>query len=243
MKQAADVGARLVHFTEGAICFPSKRIMSALGTGEIGPSDWTKAQWTVLSDELARIAELSRQLKIWTVIPSVHRLPDPGRPHNSMFVVSDQGKIAARYDERMLSTTKFTWMYTPGTQTVTFEVDGYRFGLLLGLDVLFPELFTEYDQLGIDAVLVSYATTGSGNETVPIQVRGYAAANTCWIGLAVPANPASNVVSGVIDPYGDWAAEGPRDGTPAIAVTDLQRVVVSQIGREFRHRTRTRVRG
>jgi hypothetical protein len=31
MKDAADAGARLVHFTEGAICFPSKFVMSELG--------------------------------------------------------------------------------------------------------------------------------------------------------------------------------------------------------------------
>jgi len=41
MKQAADTGARLVHFTEGAICFPSKRVMSEIGPDEIGPSDWS----------------------------------------------------------------------------------------------------------------------------------------------------------------------------------------------------------
>ena len=72
MKQAADAGARLVHFTEGAICFPSKRVMSELGPDEIGPSDWRKAQWTVLKEELDRIAALSGELEVWTVIPSVN---------------------------------------------------------------------------------------------------------------------------------------------------------------------------
>jgi predicted amidohydrolase len=112
MKQAADAGARLVHFPEGAICSADKRIMSSLGTGEIGPSDWAKAQWSVLDEELDRIAAFSGELGIWTVIPSVHRLAAPSRPHNSIYIVSDQGKIVVRYDERMLSTTKITWMYT-----------------------------------------------------------------------------------------------------------------------------------
>jgi predicted amidohydrolase len=30
MRQAAEAGARLVHFTEGALCFPSKHVMSDL---------------------------------------------------------------------------------------------------------------------------------------------------------------------------------------------------------------------
>jgi predicted amidohydrolase len=242
MKQAADAGARLVHFTEGALCFPSKHVMSELGPDEVGPSDWSKAEWAVLQAELDQIAALSRELGIWTVIPSVHQLSAPTRPHNSMYVVSDQGKVVGRYDERMLSTTKITWMYTPGKEPVTFEVDGYRFGLALGLDVLFPELFTEYDRLDVDGVLVSYSTSGSsGNEVVPTHARGSAAMNTYWISLAVPANPAAGVASGVIDAHGTVVVEGPSDASPGIAVTDLQQVDVTTIGRDFRRRTRERI--
>lgn len=240
MQQAAKAGARLVHFTEGALCFPSKRVMSELGPDELGPSDWSKAEWTVLQEELDSISALSGDLGIWTVIPSVHRLPAPTRPHNSMYVVSDQGTVVARYDERMLSTTKLTWMYTPGTKPVTFEVDGYRFGLALGLDVLFPEVFTEYDGLDVHAVLVSYSTNGSsGNEVVPTHARGYAVMNTCWVSLAVPANPAAGVMSGVIDPQGSCVAEA--DSGPGIAVTELHSNDATQVGREFRRRTRERV--
>ena len=242
MQQAADAGARLVHFTEGAICFPSKRVMSELGPDEVGPSDWSKAEWSVLQEELDRIVALSRELGIWTVIPSVHQLPAPKRPHNSMYVVSDQGKVVTRYDERALSTTKITWMYTPGREPVTFEVDGYRVGLALGLDVLFPELFTAYDRLGVDAVLVSYASTGvSQNEHIGVQTRGMAATNTYWISLAVPADPGAGLESGVSDPSGKWAIQGPADSTPGIAVTDLNRAEVSLIGREFRSSTRERI--
>lgn len=240
MQQAAKAGARLVHFTEGALCFPSKRVMSELGPDELGPSDWSKAEWTVLQEELDSISALSGDLGIWTVIPSVHPLPAPTRPHNSMYVVSDQGTVVARYDERMLSTTKLTWMYTPGTKPVTFEVDGYRFGLALGLDVLFPEVFTEYDGLDVHAVLVSYSTNGSsGNEVVPTHARGYAVMNTCWVSLAVPANPAAGVMSGVIDPQGSCVAEA--DSGPGIAVTELHSNDATPVGREFRRRTRERV--
>jgi predicted amidohydrolase len=240
MQQAADAGARLVHFTEGAICFPSKRVMSELGPDEIGPSDWSKAEWAVLQDELDRIAALSRQLGIWTVIPSVHQLP-ADRPHNSMYVVSDQGKVVTRYDERTLSTTKITWMYTPGKEPVTFEVDGYRFGLALGLDVLFPELFTEYDRLDVDGVLVSYCSHIPQNEHIGVQARGTAVNNTYWISLAAAANPEGGLESGVIDPRGNLVAEGPADHTPGIAVTDLHHADVTTIGREFRSRTRERI--
>jgi predicted amidohydrolase len=240
MKDAARAGARLVHFTEGAICFPDKRVMSSLGPADIGASDWSKAHWSVLQEELDRVAALSGELGIWTVIPSVHQQPGTDRPFNSAYVVSDRGAIVARYDERMLSTTKASWMYAAGTQPVTFDVDGYRVGIALGLDVLFPELFRQYDELGVDVVLVSYASTDAANETVPIHVRGHAVANTFWIGLAAPAHPASNVVSGLIDPHGIAVAECPACSGSTIAVTDIRPIEISQIGRVFRSRTRAR---
>ncbi|HZX01706.1 carbon-nitrogen hydrolase family protein [Kribbella sp.] len=241
MREAAKAGARMVHFTEGAICFPSKRVMSSLGPDEIGPSDWTKADWTALQGELDRITALARELGIWTVIPSVHQVPD-ARPHNSMYVVSDQGKVVARYDERMLSTTKVTWMYSAGREPVTFEVDGVRFGLALGLDVLFPELFTEYDRLGADGVLVSYASAIGRNDNIAVQVRGAAANNTCWVSLAATANnPEGGLSSGVAGPRGQWLTQCAEDGTPSVAIAELHTDEITAVGRDFRSRTRERI--
>ncbi|WP_427886894.1 carbon-nitrogen hydrolase family protein [Kribbella sp. GL6] len=241
IRQAAAAGARLVHFTEGALCFPSKRVMSSLGPDEVGPSDWTKAEWAVLQSELDQLTVLAGELGIWVVVPSIHQQPE-GRPYNSMYVVSDQGKVVARYDERTLSTTKVTWMYAAGKQPVTFDVDGFRFGLALGLDVLFPELFVEYDQLGADGVLVSYATHRvSHHEHVAVQARGCAVNNTSWISFAVPANPESGLAAGVVDPRGEWATQVPADGLPALAIADLHHVEATQVGRDFRRRTRERI--
>ncbi|MEV6266148.1 carbon-nitrogen hydrolase family protein [Kribbella sp. NPDC051936] len=240
MREAARSGARLVHFPEGAICFPSKVIMSELGPDEVGPSDWTKADWAALQGELDQIVALARELGIWTVIPSVHQVPD-ARPHNSMYVVSDQGKLVTRYDERMLSTTKVTWMYSAGKEPVTFEVDGVRFGLALGLDVLFPELFTEYDRLGTDVVLVSYANNEGVNAHIGVQVRGAAANNTCWVSLAATANPDTDLTSGVAGPRGQWLTQCAEDGTPSVAIAELHTDEFTAVGRDFRRRTRDRV--
>jgi predicted amidohydrolase len=240
LREAAAAGARLVHFGEGAICFPSKRVMSELGPDEIGPSDWTKADWPALQNELDQVAALSRELGIWTVIPSVHQVPD-ARPHNSVYVVSDQGKVVTRYDERALSTTKVTWMYSAGTDPVTFEVDGVRFGLALGLDVLFPELFTEYDRLGVSVVLASYASPAGRNDHIGVQVRGAAANNTCWVSLAATASPDTGLPSGVSDPRGQWLTRCATDGTPSVAVAELRSEELITIGREFRRRTRQRI--
>ncbi|WP_206685811.1 carbon-nitrogen hydrolase family protein [Kribbella qitaiheensis] len=196
----------------------------------------------MLQSELDQIIALSGELGIWTVLPSVHQVPE-ARPYNSLYVVSDQGKIVARYDERTLSTTKITYMYTPGTKPVTIEVDGYRFGLALGMDVHFPELYTEYDRLEVDGVLISYSTNGTpGNDRAATEARGHAAANNYWVSLAVAANPDSNIDSGVINELGEWVAECPSDSRPAIAVADLHpENELAPSARDWRHQARSRI--
>jgi predicted amidohydrolase len=160
MRQASRAGARIIHFPEGATCSPHKRIMSGTGPAEVGPADWDRADWQVLRQELTATARLAGELRLWTVLGAVHPLTPPHRPHNSMYVISDSGELVTRYDERLLSATKLSFMYTPGTRPVTFEVDGLRLGCALGIEVHFPEVFTEYERLDVDGVL--FSTTGPG---------------------------------------------------------------------------------
>ena len=242
MRQAHDAGARIVHYTEGATCFPSKYLMSVDGPDQVGDSDWSRFQWEVLREELTTVAELARELKLWTVFGSVHQLTPPTRPHNSLYVISDQGRVATRYDERTLSNTKITYMYTPGSAPVTFEIDGFRFGCALGMDVHFPELFAEYERLDVDCVLVSHNTAGTEpNVATPTEARGHAATNTCWISYAVIANHSPAVPSGVINPYGEWAAQCVADGSSSIAVLEMERTAdhpFSPLARTYRNKTR-----
>ncbi|NUR03866.1 MAG: carbon-nitrogen hydrolase family protein [Streptomyces sp.] len=220
MREASAQQARIVHFPEGAICFPSKLVMSVNGPDAVGPADWNRCQWPVLRSELAAIAELARELRLWTVIPSVHRLTGPNRPHNSLYVISDHGEIVTRYDERLLSKTKVSYMYSPGISPVTFEVDGVRFGCLLGMEIHYPELFAEYEKLDVDCVLLSTSGT-PGNTTAQAQVQGHAAFNSYWVSLSGPAQDSVTAPTGIVAPNGDWLARCPADGSPSIAVVNL----------------------
>lgn len=157
MREAHEAGARIVHFSEGTICWPHKLVMSVDGPDKLGPADWSRVEWDVLRAELAETAALAGKLKLWTVVGSVHQLTPPNRPYNSMYVISDKGTVETRYDERTLSYTKITYMYSPGSEPITFEVDGLRFGCALGMDVHFPELFIQYERLGVHCVLLSTA--------------------------------------------------------------------------------------
>ncbi|WP_326633124.1 MULTISPECIES: carbon-nitrogen hydrolase family protein [unclassified Streptomyces] len=221
MQEAHRAGARVAHFTEGATCSPHKRVMSVDGPDRVGPADWNRFEWGVLQQELIATAALARELRLWTVLGSVHRLTPPHRPHNSLYVISDRGDVATRYDERMLSNTKISYMYSPGRVPVTFEVDGVRFGCSLGMETHFPEIFSEYERLDVDCVL--FSTTGGAPDdgTFATETQAHASTNRYWTSLSVPAQHSPISPAAVIAPDGRWAARCPQDGTPAVAVTDI----------------------
>jgi predicted amidohydrolase len=226
MREAHKAGARILHFPEGTICSPAKLIMSINGPQEVGPSDWSRVEWTVLREELDATRTLARELGLWTIIGSVHRLSQPHRPHNSLYVISDRGELVTRYDERMLSNTKISFMYTPGKIPVTFEVDGICFGCTLGMEMHYPEIFMEYGQLNVDCVL--FSTTGEtsidvyGNSRAfAVEAQGHATSNTYWVSFSAHAPRSLTTPSGIVAPDGQWAAQCSVDGKPSIAVMDI----------------------
>jgi predicted amidohydrolase len=221
MREAHKAGARLIHFPEGATCSPNKRIMSETGPKEIGPSDWSRFEWAVLREELDATSDLARKLRLWTVFGSVHRLTPPHRPHNSLYVVSDHGELVTRYDERLLSNTKISFMYSPGKIPVTFAVDGIRFGCALGMEVHYAEIFIEYERFDVDCVL--FSTTGEIPRNAPAfaaEALGHAASNSYWVSFSAHAPLSVVAPSGIAALDGQWAAKSVAGG-PAIAVADI----------------------
>jgi predicted amidohydrolase len=223
MRNAHAAGARLLHLPEGALTCPDKKLMSSTGPAAIGPADWDRADWTTLTEELRAITALAGELRLWTVLGSLHPLTPPRRPHLSLYVISDEGAIATRYDERMLSSTKVSHMYTPGSAPVTFTVDGVRFGCALGMEAAYPEVFLEYERLDVDCVLFSTHGPGTSANNGPfaLQSQALAAATSYWVSYAGTAQDAANAPSGVITPNGDWLTRCPPEPVTAIATADL----------------------
>jgi predicted amidohydrolase len=223
MRRARQDGARIIHFPEGATCSPHKRIMSVTGPAVAGPADWSRADWEVLRRELAAIARLAGELRLWTVLGSVHPLTPPHRPHNSMYVISDRGELVTRYDERLLSNTKLSFMYAPGSGPVTFEADGLRFGCAMGIEVHFPEVWAEYEHLDVDGVLFSTGPgqTPDGTAAFATEARAHAATNGLWVSFAMSAQHSPAAPAGIIAPDGCWAARCPADGHPTLAIADI----------------------
>jgi predicted amidohydrolase len=226
MGEARSAGVRLLHLCEGALCAPAKNVISR-NPIEVAATDWDRCAWTILKDEITEIARLAAELKLWVVLGSVHRLTGGQRPHNSLFVISDRGHIVTRYDERMLSNTKLTYMYTPGSAPIAFDVDGVRFGCALGMEAVFPEIFLEYERLDVDCVLFSTHGAGgpggtdSNSGPFALQSQAHAAANSYWVSYAGLTQDAPNGPAGIVSPTGDWVARCGRDQSSALVVADV----------------------
>lgn len=208
MRAAADKGARLVHFPEG--------MLSGYAVEQI--EDWAHVDWAAVRAELEGVAALASELSLWVVLGSAHPLTPPNRPHNSMYVITDAGTLLDRYDKRICSHTEITRFFTPGFDPVVFEVDGFRFGCAICIEVNFPELFTEYERLGVDCLLFSAYPVDSVFET---KARAYAAINNYWVSLSVPAQTAELFPSALIGPDGRTLVRATT--TPGLVVGELDR--------------------
>jgi predicted amidohydrolase len=189
MRQAAAAGARLLHCPEAALS----------GYAKAQIAHWDAVDWGTVQAELEALARLAARLGIWVVLGCNHRLGPPQHPSNSLYVISDRGEVAARYDKRICSHTELSGWYTPGTDPLVFEVDGIRFGCALCIEVCFPEIFAEYERLGVHCVLLS---AYSEDPIHGVMARAHAATNSYWLSLATPAACSAWLPSAQIGPDG-----------------------------------------
>jgi predicted amidohydrolase len=206
MLQARHDGARLIQFPEGAIC------------GYV--AEPMEADQGAVRRQLQLTASLAAELGLWVIVGAVHYLTPPHWPHNSLYVISDRGELAGRYDKRMCSHAELTRRYSPGFDPLVFEVDGFRFGCALCIEVNFPEIFLDYRERDADCILFS---SFSEDPVFEILARGHAAAHNYWVSISVPAQCSTAMPAAVIGPHGYPLARCPADGTPTLAVTDLDR--------------------
>ena len=194
LRVSAAAGARLAHFPEG--------FLSGYAVEDVAA--WEDVDWAVVRDELVDVAALAGELGIWVVLGSAHPLTQPHWPHNSLYVISDQGDLVDRYDKQKCSHTEVTRFYTPGFESVVFDVDGFRFGMAICVEINFPDLFADYGRRGVDCLLLSAYPVDS---IFAIKARAYAAIHNYWLSLSVPAQTTHLFHSGLIGPHGEVLAD------------------------------------
>ncbi|WP_129664170.1 carbon-nitrogen hydrolase family protein [Phytoactinopolyspora endophytica] len=221
MASAADGGARLILFTEGALsAYPHKRLMSH-DPDRVAESDWSRADWAVLEEELAATVKHAGDVGLWAVVGSVHLVAERERPFNSLYVISETGHLVGRYDKRYLSPTESTFMYAAGDHPTVFEVDGFRFGCASCIEANMPEVFIEYEALGTDCVLLASYDDRPAEPLGDSRSMAHALLTGMWIAFAAPGVASGAAVSCVASPDDRWLVRGRPDGTPQVLFADL----------------------
>jgi predicted amidohydrolase len=185
--EAATRGARLAHFPESALS----------GYAGVDVPSSRDFDWAALHAGLEAVAAAATRHRMWVVVGSAHKLSGHAKPHNSMYVIADDGRIVDRYDKRFCTgvagpePTLDLLHYTPGNHTCVFDVDGVRCGVLICYDYRFPELFRELKRRGVELLLHSYHNARKDRETfehgnlwkdvVPAVMMAAAAQNYIWV--------------------------------------------------------------
>ncbi|MBB75842.1 MAG: carbon-nitrogen hydrolase [Planctomycetaceae bacterium] len=226
MKQAAEQGARIAHFSECAL------------SGYLGVDLATEAEldWAALWRATETIQQAARRLKMWVALGSTHRLSPGNRPHNSVYVINPRGRIVGRYDKRYCTgelrrrPTHDLAHYSPGDHFTTFRISGVRCGVLICYDYRFPELYREYRRAGVDVLLQSFHNARSTvvndpkyniwRTIVPATMSCRAAENYFWISANNSTTRPSRWASFAVQPDGQVVGRL-KLHQPGVLVTDM----------------------
>jgi len=201
MQRAAKAQADVVHFSECALS-------GYAGTDFGGFDDY---DWDLLRHETLKIMDLAGRLGLWVVLGSSHPLTPPNKPHNCLYLISPEGRIADRYDKRF-GTPGDLDHYTPGDRFVTFTLNGIACSLLICFDLRFPELYRELYRRGVQCVFQSFYNARQRGPSVHTHImrqtmQCHAATNRLWVSMTNSSGYYSPYPSCFIQPDGVIAGQ------------------------------------
>jgi predicted amidohydrolase len=197
LHEAKRLGADIVHFPECAL------------SGYAG-ADFDSLEgydWQRLAEETKKIISLAGELKLWVALGSTHRLSEPNKPHNSLYLLNPAGEIENRYDKRF-GTERDLKHYTPGNRPVIFEINGVKCALLICFDLRFPEIYRELKKLDVQCIIQSFYNAKQKEQSVHKHIirqtmQCHAGTNYFWVSMANSSGPIAPYPSCFIQPDGE----------------------------------------
>ncbi len=242
MKSARDKGADLAHFSECCLG----------GYAGVDLPSLEGYDWDLLQRSAREVTELARELGLWVILGSNHKLSGDHRPHNSLYLIDPQGKVVDRYDKRFCTGSRARVEddlshYSPGNQFVVFQVKGVRCGLQICHDFRYPELYREYKRRDVQLMFHSYHNGGMTPEKkreykdvwgvlVRATMQTYAASNFMWISVNNTARRESSGSSFVVQPDGLIAGRLPLHRAGVLVTTIDAEAPFYDASKEWRSR-------
>jgi len=228
IREAASLGARAAHFPEATLS----------GYAGVDVPDFSRLDWDQLRRATERICREAAKHKIWVLLGSAHRLSGRRLPHNSLYVISDEGRIVDRYDKRFCTGAGQVELsadlkhYTPGDRATVFDIDGFRCAALICYDYRFPELYRDLKRRGAEVLFQSFHNARRDHQTfrrrniwkhvVPATMVAHAASNYFWISAVNSTAKYSMWASFMVQPDGRIAGRL-EIHVPGILVVDVDR--------------------
>ena len=207
MKTASRLGAKVAHFSEACLS----------GYAGVEFESFAGFDWDLLTQSTRRIMALAKELRLWVIFGSAHRLTGRHKPHNSLYIIDDRGRIIDRYDKRFCTgdpsgKTGDLKHYSPGNHFCLFTIAGIRCGTLICHDFRYDELYRFYKERRTQLIFHSYHNAHHSpaklrkynvwGVVVPSTMQAYAANNYLWISANNSSRKASAWPSFFVRPDG-----------------------------------------
>ena len=196
MHKAKKAKADIVHFSECAL------------SGYVGTEfpNFDGYDWELLKEETRKIMALAAKLKLWVVLGSTHRLTEPNKPYNSLYLIGPDGRIVDRYDKRFCTPGDLRRL-SPGNRFVNFTIKGVKCSLLICFDLRFPELYRALYKQGINCIFQSFYNARQKGPSVHTHIMRQtmqcrAATNHMWVSMSNSSGYYSPYPSCFIQPDG-----------------------------------------
>ena len=178
LQAARKARADIVHFPECAL------------SGYVGTDfpNFEGYDWDLLKEETGKIMAVTARLGLWLVLGSTHRLTEPNKPHNSLYLIRPDGKIVDRYDKRFCTPGDLRRL-TPGDRFVHFTINGVKCSLLICFDLRFPELYRALYKQKVNCLFQSFYNARQKGPSVHTHIMRQtmqcrAATNHFWVSMS-----------------------------------------------------------
>ncbi len=229
--RAAKQGARVIVLPENFAFMGPEPEKAALAErlGEAGPIQ-------------ACLSDLCRRHQVALIAGGMpERSADPARPYNSCVAFAPSGETVGVYrkihlfDVSLSDGTELTESLatSAGTEPVSVELFGFRFGLSVCYDLRFPELYRRYSQERVDVLVVPAAFTQfTGKDHWHVLLRARAIENQSYLLAAAQSgrHPRGRLTYGhslAVDPWGTVVGQA-SDGE-GVVVVDLERSYLDKV--------------